>query len=105
MSHLTWNGKVVVQIYLVREMVHAGPYLKQVRERLRKRGIELYLIADIVYWAAPETFDWGLLKEHFQAITAYNMYYRPQYLERVQAQFDLCDRKAPGKTGWPSYLM
>jgi glycosyl transferase family WbsX len=93
-SYLTFNGEVVVQVYLVREMVHSGPYLKQVRERLRKRGIELYLIADVVYWAPPETFDWALLKEHFQAITAYNMYHRPQFLERVQSQFEASDRMA-----------
>ncbi len=93
-SHVAWNGKAIVQIYLVRDMVHAGPYLKRVRDRLRKRGIELYLIADVVFWAPPESFDWALLKEHFQAITAYNMYYVPQFLDRVRAQFQASDRMA-----------
>lgn len=86
-NHLTINGQVVVNLYLVRDMVHAGPYLKRVRDRLRRRGIELYLIADVVYWARPESFDWALLREHFQGITAYNMYYRPQFLDRTRSQF------------------
>ncbi len=93
-NHLTFNGKVVVQIYLVREMLHAGPYLRQVRDRLRKRGIELYLIADVVFWEQPDSYDWALLKEHFQAITAYNMYYREQLLDNTRAQFKACAEMA-----------
>ena len=93
-SHLTFHGKVVVNLYLVREMVHAGPYLKRMRDRLQERGIELYLIADVVYSAPTESYDWPLLKEHFQAITAYNMYHRPQFLDRVRSQFEASDRKA-----------
>ena len=85
-------------------MVHAGPYLKQVRDRLRQRGIDLYLIADVVYSAPPESFDWALLKEHFQAITAYNMYYRPEFLDKTRGS----SRRVigwPGKTDWPSSRM
>jgi Glycosyl hydrolase family 99 len=93
-SHLTFNGAVVVQLYLVREMVHAGPFLRQVRDRLRRRGIELYLIADVVFWAPPDSFDWALLKEHFQAITAYNMYDRPHLLDETRSQFQASDRVA-----------
>jgi Glycosyl hydrolase family 99 len=93
-SHLTHNGQAVVILYLVREMVHAGPYLTRVRERMKKRGIPLYLIADVVYWAPPESYDWAFLKEHFQAITGYNMYYRPQFLDKVRSQFDASDRFA-----------
>lgn len=48
----------------------------------------------MVYWAAPDTLDWAFLKEHFQAVTAYNMYYRPRFLEAVQAQFQAADRAA-----------
>jgi hypothetical protein len=91
---LTFNEAVVVNLYLVRDMVHAGPYLRQVRDRLRKRGIELYLIADVVFWAQPESFDWPLLKEHFQAITAYNMYHRSPFLDGVRTQFQASDRVA-----------
>jgi hypothetical protein len=50
--YLTFGGKAVVEIYLVRDLVHAGSYLKRVRERLRQRGIELYLIADVLYCRA-----------------------------------------------------
>jgi hypothetical protein len=92
--YLKFDGKAVVAVYLVRDMVNAGPYLKAVRERLRRRGIELYLIADAVYWGAPETLDWALLKEHFQAVTAYNMYYRPGFLDAVRGQFRAADRAA-----------
>jgi hypothetical protein len=88
------GGAAVVEIYLVRDMVHAGPYLAAVRERLRKDGIALFLIADAVYWQPPETLDWALLKEHFQAVTAYNMFDRPDFLPSVQKQFRAADRAA-----------
>src|SRR5262249_45953601 len=72
--YLRFGSKAVVVVYLVRDLVNAGPYLKAVRERLGRRGVDLYLIADVVYWEAPDKLDWALLKEHFQAVTAYNMY-------------------------------
>ena len=93
-SYLRFDGKAVVEFYLVRDMKNAGPYLKLVRERLRKRGIELYLIADVIYWEPPEKLDWSFLKEHFQAVTAYNMYYRPKFLASVREQFQTSDRVA-----------
>jgi hypothetical protein len=93
-QYLRFDGKAVVMAYLVRDMVHAGPYLKTVRERLGKRGVDLYLIADVVYWEAPDKLDWAFLTEHFQAVTAYNTYYRPKFLEAVQGQFKAADRAA-----------
>jgi hypothetical protein len=84
----------VVVVYLVRDLVNAGPYFKTVRERLGKRGVDLYLIADVVYWEAPDKLDWPFLKEHFQAVTGYNMYYRPKFLDAVQRQFQATDRAA-----------
>jgi hypothetical protein len=93
-QYLRFDGKAVVMIYLVRDMVNAGPYLKTVRERLKKQGIELYLIADVVYWESPDKLDWAFLKEHFQTVTAYNMYYRPKFLEVVQEQFQATNRIA-----------
>jgi hypothetical protein len=93
-QYLRYGGKAVVTVYLVRDMVNAAPYLKAVRERTAKRGVALYLIADVVYWEAPARYDWALLKEHFQAVTGYNMYYRPKFLEAVQAQLGASDRAA-----------
>jgi hypothetical protein len=93
-QYLRFGGKAVVVIYLVRDLVNAGPYLKAVRERLGRHGIDLYLIADVVYWEAPDRLDWAFLKEHFQAVTAYNMYYRPKFLEAVRDQFQAADRAA-----------
>jgi hypothetical protein len=93
-QYLRLGGKAVVVLYLVRDMVNAAPYLKAVRERSGRRGVDLYLIADVVYWRAPEKLDWPLLKEHFQAVTAYNMYYRPKFLEEVHRQFRAADRAA-----------
>ena len=72
---------------------------------MRKGGIELYLIADVVFWAEPDSFDWGLLKEHFQAITAYNMYYRPQLLDKTRSQSQASAKKSPRNTDWPSSPM
>lgn len=85
--YLQFNGRAVLVIYLVRDLLNAGPYLKTVRERLKGQGIDLYLIADSVYWAPPEKQDWPMLKENFQALTAYNMYYRTNFLPAVRAQF------------------
>ena len=41
-----------------------------------------------------DKLDWAFLKEHFQAVTAYNMYYRPKFLQAVQRQFKAADRAA-----------
>lgn len=92
--YLRRGEKVVVVIYLVRDMLHAGPYLRTVRERAHRRGLDLHLIADVVYWQAADSIDWEFLREHFQDVTAYNMYYRPKFLEAVEAQFLEADRLA-----------
>ena len=88
------DGKAVAVIYLVRDMVNADSYLTSVRQRAAAKGIELFLIADVVYWAKPESLDWAFLKRHFQAATAYNMHFRPKFLSAVDAQFAECDRVA-----------
>jgi hypothetical protein len=93
-QYLRLYGKAVVVIYLVRDFVNAGPYLKTVRERLARAGVEPYLIADVVYWEPADKLDWTFLKEHFQAVTAYNMYYRPNFLDAVREQFRSADRAA-----------
>lgn len=92
--YLRRGGRVVVIIYLVRDMVNAGPFLAQVRERLQHRGIDLYLIADVVYWDSPDNWKWPLLKEHFQAVTGYNMYPHADFHAAVRRQFTLSDRAA-----------
>lgn len=86
-SYLTIGGKAVVCVYLVRDMVNYGPYVQRVRDRLRGRGVELHLIADLVYWAPPEQVDWAMVKVHFQTVTAYNMYFRPKFLDAVRDQY------------------
>jgi hypothetical protein len=92
--YLKLDGRAVVTLYLVRDLANAGPFLQSVRERLGRRGIRLYLVADAVYWQPPGQLDWGLLKQHFQAVTAYNMHYRPQFLDSVRGQFRAMDRRA-----------
>jgi GNAT superfamily N-acetyltransferase len=96
-QYLRLGDRPVIVIYLVRDLVNAGPALATVRERLRRRGIEPHLVADAVYWADPERLDWKLLGDHFQAITAYNMYFRPDFLEAVRGQFAAADRAARGR--------
>jgi hypothetical protein len=93
-NYLRHQGKAVVVIYLVRDMLNADQYLTAVREQATKLGVELHLIADVVYWAPPERLDWPLLKKHFQTVTAYNMYFRPKFNEEVRAQFEATDRLA-----------
>ncbi len=98
-SYLRIEGRPVVVIYVARDLVNAGPCLKALRQRLGKHGIDPFLIADVVYWAPPETLDWGLLKEHFQAVTAYNMYApakanRGDFLDAVREQFGAAERAA-----------
>ena len=92
--YLTHRGKPVIVIYLVRDMVHAAPALARARARLAARGLDPYLIADVVYWAPVDTWDWKLLVGQFQAVTAYNMYYRPDFLAAVEKQFVAADRAA-----------
>ncbi|HUR54809.1 MAG TPA: hypothetical protein VMZ71_11805, partial [Gemmataceae bacterium] len=41
-QYLRFEGKVVVMLYLVRNFENAAPYLKAVRERMARRGIDLY---------------------------------------------------------------
>jgi hypothetical protein len=41
-----------------------------------------------------ESWDWQLLEDHFQAVTAYNMYYRPDFLAAVEKQFAAADKAA-----------
>ena len=93
-SYLRLAGRPVVVVYLVRDMVNAGPAVARVRERLAARGIDLHLIADSVYWAPVETWDWKLLEDQFQTVTAYNMYYRPDFLAAVEKQFAAADKAA-----------
>lgn len=92
--YLRYQTKPVVVIYLVRDMINAAPALARARERLAARGVEPYLIADAVYWAPVETWNWTLLKDHFQAVTGYNMYYRPDFLAAVEKQFSAADAAA-----------
>lgn len=94
--YLRWQGKPVVVVYLVRDMINASAALTKVRQRLAARGIDLYLIADVVYWAPVDTWDGKLLADHFQAVTAYNMYYRPDFLAAVEKQFVAADTAARG---------
>jgi len=88
------DGKPVVILYAMGYTANAEPYFKYLRQRLAKRGLDPYLIADIVYWDPLEKNDWGLLKKHFQAITTYNLWTRPNFLNAVRAQFRVADRMA-----------
>lgn len=87
-DYLRLGKKPVIVVYLVRDMVHAAPYIRRVRQRLRERGIDPFLVADTVFWNSPDTLDWPMLEESFQALTAYNMYFRPGFLEQVRRQFE-----------------
>lgn len=93
-NYLKRQGKAVAVVYLVRDMTNADIYLTSVRERAARKGIDLFLVADVVYWAKPESLDWPFLKKHFQAVTAYNMHFRPKFLESVGTQFAESDRVA-----------
>src|ERR1043166_4030951 len=86
-SYLRIEGRPVVVVYALRGISNAAPYFKLVKQRLAKHGCEPYLIAELLYWDRLEENDWAMLKEHFQAITAYNMYYRPNFLTAVQQRF------------------
>jgi hypothetical protein len=98
-SYLRFEGRPVVMLYVVRDMTNGAPYLKLLRERMSRRGFDLYLIADVLYWNDLGKLDWPFLKEHFQAVTGYNMYDPPRaagsnFLGLVQAQFEATDRVA-----------
>ena len=71
-SYLKYNGKPVVYLYLARSF--RGDYASafdQMRSVIRDTyNYELYLVADVVYWGAPDP-DYIRV---FDAITAYNMH-------------------------------
>jgi hypothetical protein len=92
--YLRHDGRAVVMLYLVRNWVNAGPFLRTVRDRLAAQGVELYPIADAMYWERPGELDWPFLEEHFSAVTAYNMYHRPGFLPGVRRQYAAADRAA-----------
>lgn len=96
-QYLRYGGRPVVMLYLVRTWVNAGPYLRAVRERMAARNIDPYLIADVMYWEEPGELDWPFLADHFQAVTGYNMYDRPDFLPRVRRQYAAADRTARGR--------
>jgi hypothetical protein len=70
------------------------PYFDLLHQRMTKYGIDLHLISDMVYWDPLDKNDWSLLKTHFRAITAYNMYYRDDFITSVRSRFQLADRLA-----------
>jgi hypothetical protein len=73
-GYLRIDGRPVVLFYVVRDMTNGAPYFKLLRERMQKRKLELYLIADVLWWSDPEKIDWPFLQQYFQALTGYNMY-------------------------------
>lgn len=93
-QYLRYKGRAVVMLYLVRTMENAGPCLNAVRARMKARGIDLYLIADVMYWENPGELDWPFLTAHFDAVTAYNMYPRAHFLPAVERQYRATDRAA-----------
>lgn len=92
--YLRHGGRAVVMVYLVRNMVNAGPYLRAARALLAGHGIAPYLVADVMYWERPGELDWPFLTENFEAVTAYNMYHRPDFLPGVAVQYRAADRAA-----------
>lgn len=70
-NYLKIDGKPVVFIYLTSSF--AGDYrgaLQAIREAVRVKGYDLYLVGDEIYWTAP---DLNRISA-FDAITAYNMH-------------------------------
>ena len=53
-NYLRVNGRPVVMIYIVREFTHAAPYLERLRESVLKRGLNVFLIADVVHWESRQ---------------------------------------------------
>jgi hypothetical protein len=95
-NYLCIDGRPVVIVYIVRDMTNAAPYFALLRQRMQKKGINLYLVADVLYWDSPETFDKTLLKAHFEGVTAYNMYRvgegsQSNFLSLVARQFTQAD--------------
>lgn len=66
-NYLRVNGRPVVMIYIVREFTHAAPYLERVRELLLKKGMDVFLIADVVFWESSQLVrrvDWQKVVGH-----------------------------------------
>ncbi len=86
-SYLKIAGRPVIILYLTRNFHGSGAeVLGRVREEMRRRGVDLFIIGDEVFWkvaaagpdpSAPPTWTETPQKrriELFDAITSYNMY-------------------------------
>lgn len=90
-SYLRVNGRPVVILYAMGDMTNSAPYFRNLKQRMSKRGVDLHMIADMVYWDPLERNDWPMLKENFEAVTAYNLWYRPNFLTVASNRFRLAD--------------
>jgi len=99
-GYLRIAGRPLIYLYLVRNYHHAGPYLAKARALMREKGLDPYLVADVVFWGDPANRDWKMLSDNFRAITGYNMYTdamrvdSKEYIRRVGEQYDRYARTA-----------
>lgn len=99
--------KPVVFIYLVRDMINYEKYFEILTAQLKDRGIELYMIADVIAWQNPndgisvpegKILNWNFLGAYFSAITGYNMFHpkisQKDFLNKIKEQWRLFKNKA-----------
>lgn len=74
-SYLRINGSPVVILYLARAFSgNVSNVIKDLRAQLHRKGYDVYLIGDLVYWQDPRS---PLEREHiklYDAVTSYSMY-------------------------------
>ncbi len=68
------NNRPVIFQYIVREWRNYTSYLDVLDNRMKTKGYDLFVIADVIWWSDPSVNDWTALQKHFSGITAYNMY-------------------------------
>lgn len=72
--YLRIKGRPVVIIYAVRDYRNADRAFAELKTKMRAKGFDPFLIADVVWWTEAKDLNWTFLSKYFDAITGYNLY-------------------------------
>jgi len=86
-SILTINGKVVSFFYLSR-CYTSNEAFHQLQAFMKKKGYELYIVGDEVYWQDPSISPWKERIKFYDAVTSYNMLEAPEKIVNFEALVD-----------------
>ena len=82
------SERPVAFIYLMRDAINYQRYFDTLKTNMDSKGFDLYLIGDVMHWQEPvggttvpdsQPIDWPFLRNHFAAISGYNLYDPDRY--------------------------